>query len=1009
MKNLALTALAASLCFGAAEDARQLLDAAGVRGGLIVHLGCADGKLTAAVRANESYLVHGLDADAQKVRLARQHIQELGLYGPVSAEHFDGKRLPYADNLVNLVVASGECQVASEEILRVLAPNGVALIGGRKLVKPRPKETDDWTHYLHNASGNAVAHDAAVGPPRGVQWLAGPRHARSHEHTPSVFALVSAGGRIFYVADEAPADSLRKLPQWQVIARDAFNGVLLWRRPCAPWFPHIVNWGAVPPQLQRRLVAVGSRVYVTLGLHAPLSALDAATGEAVRTYEGTEGTEEILCHNGTLLLAVRSVTKERVAELDKWARLVVQDKSPVYVRDSAEPLVKELRATENQAPVAVAALDADSGRLLWRKPLLRGWLKPCSLSAVGDRVFYQLGGEVTCLDLKTGRELWAAPAPPMRVACDRAVVCANDETVTALSPETGKALWTQPATLVQLRDAFLISGSLWLGGFKPFEEKPAKKAQKTRGPAWGPYFVAQHDLATGKLLKELAPENPGHHHRCWSNKATDRYVLGGRRGVEFIDLQTGEVLWNSWVRGVCRYGVMPANGLLYAPPHACGCYITAKLAGFFALTSSAGGDRSGAERLERGPAFSEIQNPESEIRNEQDWPTYRHDAQRSGSTRSPVPAALSRIWQADVGGVLTSPTVAEGKVFLASVDAHRMCALDARSGRPAWQFSAGARVDSPPTIHQGRALFGCADGYVYSLRASDGALAWRLRAAREDRRIVARGQLESVSPAHGSVLIRDGVAWAAAGRSSYLDGGIDLHRIEPASGKLLSTTAIYSPDPATGRQPKQFGPCTMPGALSDILVGDGEFTYLRDLAFDPQGAARPKGNPHLLTLTGFLDDAWPHRSYWILGTHCSLATGCSGRDRDLVYGRLLVGDDGMVYGYGRRSVHWSNQFEDGPYRLFAVKRGESKEQWAKALPIVVRAMLLADKVLFVAGPSVEAGGGRALLLALSASDGAELARLPLDAPPVFDGMAAARGRLFLSTMGGKVFCLGGRE
>ena len=51
----------------------------------------------------------------------------------------------------------------------------------------------------------------------------------------------------------------------------------------------------------------------------------------------------------------------------------------------------------------------------------------------------------------------------------------------------------------------------------------------------------------------------------------------------------------------------------------------------------------------------------------------------------------------------------------------------------------------------------------------------------------------------------------------------------------------------------------------------------------------------------------------------------------------------------------------------------------------------------------------ALLLAVRASDGEELSRLELESPPVFDGCAAARGRLFVSAMDGRVVCLGGDE
>ena len=996
------------------KTARQILDAAGVKGGLIVHIGCGDGKLTASLRGGESYLVHGLDSNAKAVEAARKHLRMLGIYGPVSVEEFDGKRLPYTENLVNLVVAEDLGGVTMAEVMRVLAPGGVLYMRQdghwRKTIKPRPKNTDEWTHFLHDASGNAVAHDDVVGPPRYVQWIAGPRHMRSHEHTPNINALVSADGRIFYVADQASIASLRQPPEWHLVARDAYNGTLLWKRPFTPWFPHIVNWGVTPNQLQRRLVAVGGRVYVTLGLHAPLSAVDAETGQILKVYENTRGTEEIVCHKGVLLLAIRSVTDERVAELEKWAQLSVEKHSPIYARETAQPLVNRFRSIENKAEKKVIALDAGTGRLLWKKTGTDTvGLKVLSLCADGDRVYYQKGRDIFCLDLKTGRELWSTPSAPLRVVCGGSVICASGRTVTALSVETGKTLWSQPTLLTDIRDAFVIDRSLWLGGFKPCEGK--------RGPSWGPYFVTQRDLTTGKMLKHIEPENPEHHHRCYRNKATERYILGGRRGVEYIDLQTGDVLWHSWVRGVCKYGVMPCNGLLYAPPHACGCYIAAKLTGFYALSSGTDSgflaSKASEDHLERGPAYSEEVNTQQSAMADDEWPTYRHDAQRSGFTWRSVPPVLRQMWQVDVGGKLTSPTVAGGKVFVASVDKHRVCAMDADSGRSMWDFTANARVDSPPTLYANRAIFGCRDGYVYSLRTSDGALAWRLRAGRTERRITVCGQLESPSPVHGSVLVQNGVAYFTAGRSSYLDGGIDFCRIEARTGKILTRTQIYSPDPETGKQPEQYGPAHMPGALGDILTGDDQYVYLRDMVLDKRDGSQQKANPHLLTLTGFLDDTWPHRSYWIFGTRCSISTGCSGRDRNLIYGRLLVFDKSKIYGYGRRQVHWSNQLQDGAYRLFALNSSEGKEMWTKPLRIQVRAMVLADKILFVAGPADDENDGpgetdenrAALLIAFSASDGTELAKYPLDSPPIFDGLAAANGRLYLSLENGQILCM----
>jgi hypothetical protein len=81
-------------------------------------------------------------------------------------------------------------------------------------------------------------------------------------------------------------------------------------------------------------------------------------------------------------------------------------------------------------------------------------------------------------------------------------------------------------------------------------------------------------------------------------------------------------------------------------------------------------------------------------------------------------------------------------------------------------------------------------------------------------------------------------------------------------------------------------------------------------------------------------------------------------------------------------------------------------------------MVLAGERLFVAGPPdvVEEGDpmaafeGRkgAKLRVVSAADGGRLAEHELDSPPVFDGMIAANGRLYISSEKGSVLCLGDR-
>ncbi|MHC4728776.1 MAG: SH2 domain-containing protein [Planctomycetota bacterium] len=54
------------------EQAEQILEDSGIKGGFIVHISCRTGRLTAALCANESYQVHGLDSNPKNVRISNR-------------------------------------------------------------------------------------------------------------------------------------------------------------------------------------------------------------------------------------------------------------------------------------------------------------------------------------------------------------------------------------------------------------------------------------------------------------------------------------------------------------------------------------------------------------------------------------------------------------------------------------------------------------------------------------------------------------------------------------------------------------------------------------------------------------------------------------------------------------------------------------------------------------------------------------------------------------------------
>ena len=1061
------------------NEARRILGHAGVNGGLIVHIGCGDGKLTAALRANNAFLIHGLDTDIDNVERAREHIRAMKLYGKVSVEMWDGKQLPYIDNVVNLIVSENVGDLSMTEIMRVLVPEGVAYIKKdstwTKTRKPRPEEMDEWTHYLHDPSNNAVAHDTAIGPLRHLQCDGSPTYSRHHEFTSSVAAVVSARGKLFSIMDMGSRASIHMPPKWRLIARDAFNGIILWKRPIESWFNHLWPLKDGPAQPPRRLVAVGDSVYVTLGLEAPVSQLDAATGRVLKTYHGTEFTEEILYSDGMLFLLKHD---ESMNPKDYYPKLMIcWDEKNRTMKESEGYLLKP----DNRD---IIALNAHSGQVLWKAKYP---VEPLTLAVDDENVYFHDWNRIVCMDRRTGEKKWQSepvvPRKSMGYVYGPTLVVYKDvvlfadgrqkRIITALSKKDGKKLWEAPhypaGHAGSPEDLFVIDGLVWCG--------------KIAGGSHSGVFTGR-DPETGDVKREFTPdvETYWFHHRCHRAKATDEYILASRTGIEFIDIR--EKTWEAhhWARGACTYGIMPCNCLIYAPPHPCACYLDAKLSGFCALAPSSQRTRSevapATDRLLKGPAYGEPLKQERKSTNQ--WPTYRHDASRSGVTKTRVNLPLTEKWSVDLGGQLTSPVIADNRVYIASKDTHTVVALNARHGRKAWMFTANGEVDSPPTVHRGLVLFGSTDGHVYCLRASDGALVWRFRAAPQDMKLVSYGQLESVWPVHGSVLVNDGIVYCVAGRSTFLDGGLRFCRLDAATGKVLSERVLYDQ-----RSPqKDVKVLNMPTSLPDILSSDDQKIYMRAQAFDLEGqrvqtvdptlepfdrAAEQLGQgAHLFSPTGFLDgEAW-HRSYWVYGK--AFSSGCNWWFRAGRYtpaGRMLILDGDRVYGFGRQPALfvWTHVLENhlfcsdakaapaaidrvkkwsekvgGRNAIFnrqttrntpILKRLAPKLHWSvKNPPLHVRAMVLANDTLFVAGPpdvldedeafnqpndrtvkkkieeqdAAYEGKNGALLMGVSKIEGETLFRLDLSAPPVWDGMAVANGRLYLAMSDGKVLC-----
>ena len=594
-----------------ADVGNELIELSGIQGGLVVVLN--NEQITSEIRINNRYLVQGLFEDAKSGQAARQQIQAKGIYGPVTVRSWKGGELPYLDNMVNLVVASGKSKVAGDEFARVLAPRGVLmttepLASRPSSLAPQPQASkdwyayktavpsgiDEWTHWMHAPNNNAVSKDTYKDIPRGLQWIQPPRWWKGHELAPPFSAMVSAKGRLFYIADES-LPGIANLPdRWYLIARDAFNGTLLWKKPIEEWGGRYwketyIDGGSArvqdPSQVMRRLVAVGDNVYVTLGLFAPVSMLDAATGKVLKTFKGTENTFEILVEDNRLYLAVNS----------------------------------ELAVVEPDPDISIMAVDRDSGEILWEAKGMKGIWQTEKLTPQFVDAHITLGKEglflidqqdVVALDLDTGKKKWSVNRFEDTDSSRRKWGTFDRSVLTYYNSILFHCYYTKKAPLLALDAA---SGrKLWVKEAGTIACNTSPDILITRGLVWAlntrEWTYEGLEPATGEKKKALDASiiSKGTHHNCYRNKATQDFFLYGRvKGVEYFDIDRNETKRVNWLKGACRYGIMPANGMIYFPSHFCTCYATSKMNGIVAMghTGITDAKPSTADQVVKGPAY----------------------------------------------------------------------------------------------------------------------------------------------------------------------------------------------------------------------------------------------------------------------------------------------------------------------------------------------------------------------------------------------------------------------
>ncbi len=898
---LALALPALSPVEGQQAPDDEILRAADAGGGLAVVLGSADAPLTAKLAARGTWIVHILDAKATRAA-------DAGFPGRVVVEPWPHAALPYDDLLVNLLVAAEPGRVPDAEFHRVLAPEGRAWIrrdgAWKESRKARPAGFDEWTHARHGADGNMVSKDQAVEAPAGIRWIAGPPQDEGGRKWYYDHILVSARGRNIYITDEG------------LVARDAANGLLLWRRDFKA--PAVKEKG------------------LPLPLDLPPSPKIKVANRVTKVRPVAHG-DALYLPDATALLELDARDGRQAAEIGK-------------LREPRDILVDGGLLIASDAD-GLRAWDVETRRSAWTLKI-----DARRIAASGGSLFAVTSAEVVRIDRASGKVVWRTPDAEAELALSltagEGMLVLEKSSLRDDEPGTGIRVYgAADGTLQWKRDykpdmthykearAWFAQGLLWIQGDKDKVVGLDPRSGSER-QAWG---------SRGK--------------HCASPVATDRFFMAPE--CEFTDLKTGERKQSRIFKSACRLPFIPANGLLYTFPVQCECF--PMLRGYMALSpGTPPATLAGLPRRTTGaPPSAPLLKPATA---EAEWPMYRRDAWRSGSTPmalpdgprkvawrtkavEPVEGPLALEWASNpyVRGPLTPPVAAAGRVFVAAPDQHRVIALDARDGRLLWTFQAAGRIDLPPTIHDGLCLAGSRDGRIYALHVADGALAWTLRLAPREARLPAYGQLESPWPVAGGILVDGGLAYAAAGRHPSADGGVRVAAFRPSTGELVWEQTIDSLDAIT----KWYGGTIAPKVKIgldfepfDILVRDGDQVAMSRWRF-----GRADGTPALAL------DSVKYKTPGGL---------------DVPRG---------LWGYGIRQTKMVRPKPPAAFDAGGLRTGTSEDA----------ALILLGGTLVAATHAGELRIGEGLL--------------PLGAPPVPDGLCAAFGRIFVATREGAVLAV----
>ena len=182
-----------------------------------------------------------------------------------------------------------------------------------------------------------------------------------------------------------------------------------------------------------------------------------------------------------------------------------------------------------------------------------------------------------------------------------------------------------------------------------------------------------------------------------------------------------------------------------------------------------------------------------------DWPTWRHDVTRSGTSSEELPQELHLRWSHKLPepqiawpneprlqfDAANEPIVLGKTLFVGSSRDGSLRAHDTETGKARWTFYTEGPIRCAPVAWEDKVYVASDDGYLYCLNTTTGKELWKVRGAPADRpdyRHLGNTRLVSYWPVRGGAVLHEGTIYFGAG--IWPSMGVFIHAVDARTGKI---------------------------------------------------------------------------------------------------------------------------------------------------------------------------------------------------------------------------------